>query len=239
MQKMPFPINDLGHLPHILIVDDDERIRDLTSRYLEDHGFVAICASSAPHARTLLEEFTVDVMVVDVMMPGETGLEFTKSLQGKRNVPVLLLTALSEANNRIEGLESGADDYLTKPFEPRELVLRLNSILRRSMNSSKAISGYGIGPYIFDVSSDTFMGSGASKPLTETETRLLKAMASRKGEVVSREELADICDIDGGGRSIDVQVTRLRRKIEENPKSPKHLQTVRGKGYRLFVEETS
>lgn len=226
----------LGQKPHVLVVDDDDRIRDLVSRYLHDHGFVSMCARDAKQAHALTERFVFDVLVVDVMMPGESGLEFTQKIQVKQNVPVLLLTALAEAEDRIKGLESGADDYLSKPFEPRELVLRLQSLLKRSKNHDKRVI-YRVGAFEYDPANDTVLGPDGVVLLTDTESRLLKALASKPSQVFSREDLSEICGIEGGGRTIDVQVTRLRKKIEQDSKTPHYLQTVRGKGYRLHVEE--
>lgn len=221
--------------PHILVVDDDERIRDLVSRYLWEHDFVTMEAADAVQARDMLARFSFDAMVLDVMMPGETGLELTKSLQV--DIPVLLLTALGEAEDRITGLEAGADDYLPKPFEPRELVLRLNAILRRTAKPQETLQPFKIGRWRFDPQRVELSDGGEVLPLTTMEQNLIRALAGRPGEPISREELADICGIEAGERTIDVQVTRLRRKIEENTKNPRYLQTVRGKGYLLRVED--
>ena len=223
--------------PHVLVVDDDERIRDLVSRYLWDHDFVVMEADGAAQARKMLEKFEFDALVVDVMMPGETGLELTKSLQGVHDVPVLLLTALGEAEDRISGLEAGADDYLAKPFEPRELVLRLNAILRRTAKAQETLRPFKIGRWRFDPELGKLSDAGEVLSLTTVEQNLIRALAGRPAEPISRDELAEICGVDAGERTIDVQVTRLRRKIEEDTKNPRYLQTVRGKGYLLRIED--
>ena len=223
--------------PHILVVDDDERIRDLVSRYLWDHDFVVMEAEGAGQAREMLERFEFDALVVDVMMPEETGLEFTSSLRGVHEVPVLLLTALGEAEDRISGLEAGADDYLAKPFEPRELVLRLNAILRRTAKPQETLRPFKIGRWRFDPALQELRDGDEVLSLTTVEQNLIRALAGRPGDAISRDELAEICGVDAGERTIDVQVTRLRRKIEEDTKNPRYLQTVRGKGYLLRTED--
>ncbi len=219
--------------PHILVVDDDERIRDLVSRYLWDHDFVVMEAEGAGQAREMLERFEFDALVVDVMMPEETGLEFTSSLRGVHEVPVLLLTALGEAEDRISGLEAGADDYLAKPFEPRELVLRLNAILRRTAKPQETLRPFKIGRWRFDPALQELRDGDEVLSLTTVEQNLIRALAGRPGDAISRDELAEICGVDAGERTIDVQVTRLRRKIEVDTKNPRYLQTVRGAGYML------
>lgn len=231
------PDLDLSARPHVLVVDDDARISDLVSRYLQDHGFIVMTAENAADARILLKSFEFDVMVVDVMMPGETGLEFVKDMRGKLPIPVLLLTALGEATDRITGFESGADDYLSKPFEPRELVLRLQSILRRAAPKRDAAKPFKIGRWTFDPEHEELKDGSEIQKLTATEVNLVRALAARPREVISREELAQKCGIDSGERTIDVQVTRLRRKIEADTKTPRFLLTVRGKGYMLRTEE--
>lgn len=224
--------------PHILVVDDDGRICDLVSRYLRDHGFIAITANDAEQALKTLESFDVDALVLDVMMPGMTGMELTEKLreQGKQE-PVLLLTALGEIDDRITGFESGADDYLTKPFEPKELVLRLKAILKRTQKAQRNTDMFSIGKWHFDTRHDELAQGTDIMNLTSVEAGLLRALCLSAGEVVSREELARRCGLSAGERTIDVQVTRLRRKIEEDTKSPRYLQTVRGKGYILRAKE--
>ncbi len=222
---------------HILIIDDDERICTLVSRFLHEHGFIVLMAHSANEADELMMRFEFDALVVDVMMPDRTGLEFIHDLrQSGSNIPTLLLTALGEAADRISGFESGADDYLSKPFEPIELVLRLKAILRRTKTTISNDVSYMIGKWSFDPKYDELKNGNDIVSLTSMEANLLRALSKSTGEVVSRGELASRCNIDAGERTIDVQVTRLRRKLEENTKSPRYLQTIRGKGYLLRAD---
>lgn len=222
--------------PHVLVVDDDRRIRDLLSRYLDEYGFVVLSAEDAGQAKELLKSFEVDVLVVDVMMPGQSGVDFTQELRAQCLTPVVLLTALGDVDDRVKGLEAGADDYLPKPFEPRELVLRLNAILKRTAKTISVDRAFRVGPWVFDPESNVLEGEGRTIKLTSTEVLLMKAFGQSDGEVLSREALAKACDIDSGERTVDVQITRLRRKIEEDTKNPRFLKTVRGKGYILRVE---
>lgn len=228
----------LAPKPHILVIDDDKRIRELVSRYLKENGFVVVTAQDAADARAVMKGFEFDALVVDVMMPGETGLEFTRALRKEEgeSIPVLLLTALGEIDDRVTGFEAGADDYLPKPFEPRELVARLNAILKRTAKKQED-RPFKIGNWHFDPAHDELSDGENRLRLTTVEANLLRALASRPGEVMSREKLAGICGVDAGERTIDVQVTRLRRKIEADTKAPRYLQTVRGKGYLLRSEE--
>ncbi len=223
-------------LPHILVVDDDKRIARLVCRYLSDHDYMALRAENADEARLALEDMEFDALVVDVMMPGESGLEFVQDLRKRNvNVPVLLLTALGEIEDRVAGFEVGADDYLSKPFEPKELLLRLNAILRRTQKK-KAATRFKIGRWVFDEALQSLDDGAQQVRLTTMEMNLLRALARTPGIAVSREELASVCELDAGERTIDVQVTRLRRKLEEDTKNPRHLQTIRGKGYLLRVD---
>ena len=226
---------DTAHMPHILVVDDDDGIRDLVTRYLNENGFFSLSVSSAEEALQALEIGEFDALVVDVMMPKITGLEFTQSLREKNNIPILLLTALGETQDRVSGLEMGADDYLVKPFEPRELVLRLKSILRRVPVKEGQDYPVIIGKWQFDPAYKemTHENESLSVTLTEGEVALLCALLEKPGEVIARKELAEKCGMDGGERTVDVQITRLRRKIEEDSKAPRIIQTVRGKGYML------
>jgi two-component system phosphate regulon response regulator OmpR len=227
----------LAARPHILVVDDDDRIRSLVSRFLTAEGFLVVTAPDAAHARVLCRRLIIDAMVVDVMMPGEDGLSLTRALRAERDIPVLLLTALGEAESRIAGLEAGADDYLAKPFEPRELVLRLQAILRRRPQAVPAAAAYRVGRWRYDAADNTLSDGGQVVALTGVEANLLKALAGRAGQAVSRDELAALCELEAEGeRTIDVQVTRLRKKLEDDPKAPRMLQTVRGKGYLLRAE---
>lgn len=227
----------LAARPHILVVDDDDRIRSLLSRFLTAEGFVVVTAPDAAAARTLRQRMIFDAMVVDVMMPGEDGLSLTRSLRAAGDVPVLLLTALGEAESRIAGLEAGADDYLAKPFEPRELVLRLQAILRRRPQPAPAAASYRVGRWRYDPDGQNLTDGDETVALTGVEANLLKALAGRAGQAVSREELVVLCGLEAEGeRTIDVQVTRLRKKLDDDSKAPRMLQTVRGKGYLLRAE---
>jgi two-component system phosphate regulon response regulator OmpR len=218
----------------ILVVDDDRRIRDLLSRYLRKNDFGVVTASDAMHARRLLELFIFDLLIVDVMMPGETGVSLTRAIREKNPLQsVLMLTALGEADDRISGLEAGADDYLTKPFEPRELLLRVKSILRRQPQDEKSEQTLQFGACHFDAHRDILECGQERIHLTLAESNLLKVLAAEKGKVWSRQALLAATGIEGNERTIDVQVTRLRRKIENDPKAPLYLQTVRGQGYVL------
>ncbi len=226
----------LEQRPHVLVVDDDDRIRDLVARYLTEHGFVVATTAGAAEARVVMEAFSFDVLVIDVMMPGETGLELTRDLRSRSDIPVLLLTALGETDDRIAGFETGADDYLPKPFEPRELVLRLQAILRRKPKARDVMESIRVGRWVYDPSINTLADGDEVQNLTTAEATLMRALVSRAGQVVGRDELVKMCGVDDiGERTIDVQVTRLRRKIEEDSKMPRILQTVRGKGYLLRV----
>ncbi len=238
--KEPQQTQNYNDRPHILVVDDDARIRDLVARYLTDHDFLVMDAPDASAARDILEHFTFDAMVVDVMMPGEGGLNFTRFVQNEVGVPVILLTALGEADDRIRGLESGADDYLAKPFEPRELILRLQALLRRSQTQVKNTNQPAvIGRWTFDRIRKTLTAgsttNGQTTALTAGEATLLGALYDQAGVIITREDLAVACGADPDSRSIDVQITRLRRKLEVDTRRPQYLQTVRGKGYVLHV----
>ncbi len=219
---------------HILVVDDDARLRELLQQYLTGSGFRVSAAQSAGDARNKMESLAFDLIVLDLMMPGESGLQFAQSLRTGNSVPILMLTAMGEADARIKGFEAGADDYLAKPFEPRELVLRIHSILRRVPRPVElAPKTARLGEVVFDLDRDELSRAGEAIPLTTGEQRLLHMLAERPGIVFSREELTRILAPGGGERTIDVQVTRLRRKIEPDPKIPRYLQTVRGQGYIL------
>jgi two-component system phosphate regulon response regulator OmpR len=223
---------------HILVVDDDARLRTLLSRYLAENGFRVSTASHAADARDKMRFLAPDALVLDVMMPGETGLALTASLRAERaGVPILLLTARGAPEDRIAGFESGADDYLGKPFEPRELVLRLRAMLRRSasLTAETLLAGpLRLGPLSFDPARAELSGPDGPIHLTGGESALLAALAAKPNEVLTREEIAAALQMDDTGeRAIDVQVTRLRRKIEADPREPRFLHTVRGRGYVL------
>ena len=225
--------------PHLLIVDDDERIRGLLRKFLARNGFLVTPARDAAHARALLTGLEFDLIVLDVMMPGEDGVELTRALREKIATPILLLTAKGETADRILGLEAGADDYLPKPFEPRELLLRINAILRRIPKPAARAEpprSLHLGEVRYDVTRGELWRGRDLVRLTATESLLMRVFAARAHEPVSRQELVE--DLGGGvaeaqERAVDVQITRLRRKIETDPKSPRYLQTVRGSGYML------
>ncbi len=224
-------------VPHILVVDDDDRLRSLLRRYLTEQGFRVTTAGDVAEARSKLRSLAFDLLVLDIMMPGESGLDLTRSLRRDSNVPILLLTAMGESIDRIDGLECGADDYLTKPFEPRELVLRIKAVLRRVPQplevDQKEVH---FGGYCFDLEREELRRGEAFVRLTAAEVGLLKALARRPGVPVSREDLTGGDSGPGNTRAVDVQVTRLRRKIESNPRFPRYLQTVRGTGYVLVPD---
>lgn len=222
--------------PHLLVVDDDTRIRDLLKQYLTSNGFRVTVAASAADARSKLGGLDFDLLILDVMMPGESGIELTKALRIEKEVPILMLTALSETESRVSGLEAGADDYLPKPFDPRELILRVNNILRRGGPAlTPKVEQIVFGPYTFQIPRRELKCSGKQVKLTDREQDILALFAERAGETIPRQELIS-GDATVGERTIDVQINRLRRKIEEDPANPVWLQTVRGVGYRLSVE---
>ncbi|MEM6906521.1 MAG: response regulator [Pseudomonadota bacterium] len=224
---------------HILIVDDDQRIRDLLKRFLTRNGYLVSTARDAAHASRLLVNLAFDLLVVDVMMPGEDGLSFTRRLREGTDTPVLLLTARQEAIDRIEGLEAGADDYLAKPFEPRELLLRCAAILRRSLPqgpSEAPPKSLTLGPNSYDIVRGELLCAGQPVRLTSTEQALMRVFSQQPNQPVTRERLAEELGGNDGAvqeRAVDVQITRLRRKLEGDPKNPRYLQTVRGAGYML------
>ena len=217
--------------PHLLVVDDDARLRELLRRYLSDSGFRVTAAADASEARSSLASFAFDLVVLDVMMPGENGLELTRALRAEGRVPVLLLTAMAEPEDRVNGLEQGADDYLSKPFEPRELVLRIRNLLQRRPAADVVSKDIRLGGCRFDVVRGELYRGGDVVHLTAAEAGLLSTLAQKAGQAVSREELS--ISLSGNVRNVDVQMTRLRRKIERDQRFPRYLQTVRGTGYIL------
>lgn len=228
--------------PHLLIVDDDERIRTLLQKFLMRHGFLVTAARDAGHARRVLSGLEFDLIVMDVMMPGEDGVSLTRDLRQRSETPVLLLTAKGETEDRIAGLEAGADDYLAKPFEPKELLLRINAILRRMPEPSeepplpKVLS---LGPIRYDMERGEMWQGEDLIRLTATESQLMRIFSAQVGEALSRTQLVEDLGRDRGQaqeRAVDVQITRLRRKIETDPKQPRYLQTVRGAGYMLMTD---
>jgi two-component system, OmpR family, phosphate regulon response regulator OmpR len=226
--------------PHLLVVDDDARLRNLLRRYLTDSGFRVTGVADAREARAQLAAIAFDLIVLDVMMPGENGLDLTRVLRSERSaidrIPVLLLTAMAEPEDRINGLEQGADDFLAKPFEPRELVLRIRNILQRrpaTEEPAAPLADIRFGGFRFDITrAELFRGEDLVR-LTAAETALLLSLTNRAPQPVSREELSQSSQFSGNVRNVDVQMTRLRRKIETSPRNPRYLQTVRGTGYAL------
>ena len=224
---------------HLLIVDDDERIRELLQKFLVRNGFLVSAARDAAHARRVLAGLEFDLIVMDVMMPGEDGVSLTQSLRETLSTPILLLTARGETEHRIAGLEAGADDYLAKPFEPKELLLRINAILRRMPETPAAQAVPKIlhlGPIRYDIERGEMWQGDDLVRLTATESQLMRIFSACPGEPVSRAKLVEDLGRDRGQaqeRAVDVQITRLRRKIETDPKQPRYLQTVRGAGYML------
>ena len=225
--------------PHLLIVDDDERIRGLLQKFLMRNGFLVSAARDAAHARRILSGLEFDMIILDVMMPGEDGVSLTRAIRETSKTPIMLLTAKGETEDRIQGLEAGADDYLGKPFEPKELLLRINAILRRMPESSEADmvpKVLNLGPIRYDIERGEMWQGDTPVRLTATENQLMKIFAGCPGEAVSRAKLVEDLGRDRGQaqeRAVDVQITRLRRKIETDPKQPRYLQTVRGAGYML------
>ncbi len=219
---------------HILVVDDDEGIRSLVKQYLNQNNYLVTTASSAEDAKEKIEIVKFDLIVLDIMMPGKSGLEFTQDNKSKLNTPIILLTAKGEATERIQGLETGADDYLPKPFEPKELILRIKNILNKTQvkNIKKAVE---FGNTKIDLNKLFIIKNDKEFKINNTEKIILEKMINSPGKTFSREDIADIINLEKE-RSIDVIITRLRKKIEEDPKSPKYLQTIRGEGYVLWIE---
>jgi two-component system phosphate regulon response regulator OmpR len=227
------PLSD--DAPHILVVDDDERIRDLLGGYLRQNGLRVTQAENGAAARSRLNCFTFDCIILDVMMPGESGFDIAESLRKESDVPILMLTARSEPEHRVRGLELGVDDYVPKPFEPRELLLRLQNILRRH-SSPKAKQGQvQFGPFTFDLRRNELKRGDELIRLTDKERAVLREFALSGGELVSREDLARLGEYENE-RAVDVQINRLRQKIETDPANPAYLHTVRGKGYVLYLD---
>ncbi len=227
------PLDD--NAPHILVVDDDQRIRDLIVRFLFESGFRVSAAHDAEAARAAMRGLAFDLVVLDVMMPGESGLELARDLKRIAPIPICMLTALAEPEQRIEGLEAGVDEYMTKPFEPRELLLRLQNILRRNRVQTGPQDEIRMGDFMFHVGRGELKRGEESIKLTERERELLRLLGGRAGKPIPRHELAND-ESTGSERAIDVQINRLRRKIESDPSNPVYLQTVRGKGYILYVD---
>lgn len=236
MAAMNLPAPGGGSEPHFLVVDDDERLRALLQRYLSASGYRVTVAPGSSEARALMKSMEFDLLILDVMMPGESGLELAAHVRKNSRVPILMLTARGDPADRILGLETGADDYLPKPFEPRELLLRIASLLRRAAPAELAAPGpVRMGQALFDPATSRLTRAGKPVKLTGAEAALLQLFAAYAGRPFSRSELCKKLNV-ALERSIDVQVTRLRRKIEEDPKLPLYLQTVRGVGYMLVPD---
>ena len=219
---------------HILVVDDDDRIRDLVKQYLEENNFLTSTARDAFEAKKKLEIIKFDIIVLDVMMPGQSGLSLTEEIKKNNPTPIILLTAKGEVKDRIVGLELGADDYLGKPFEPKELLLRIKNILNKTLQNNK-IDKISIGTSNLDLSKLTIEKKGQKYKINNTEKTILKKMIQYPGKIFSRNEIGKLINIDKE-RSVDVVITRLRQKIENDSKKPQYLQTIRGVGYVLWIE---
>lgn len=227
----PLPDN----APHVLIVDDDQKIRALLGRFLTSNGFRVTEAADAAAARSYMRGLAFDLVLLDVMMPGECGLSLARDLKATRPVPICMLTALADTEDRINGLEAGVDDYVPKPFEPRELLLRIRNILRRGQTQGAPRDEIRMGPCVFNITRGELKRDDETIKLTERERDLMRLFAQRIGLAVARHELSND-DSTGSERAIDVQINRLRRKIEADPSNPVYLQTVRGKGYILYTD---
>jgi len=219
---------------HILIVDDDNRIRDLLKEYLKDNSYMVSTSENAENAKIKLSHFKFDLIVLDVMMPGQNGYDLTKDIKKNMKVPIILLTAKSEVENRIKGLELGADDYISKPFEPKELLLRIRNIINKN-NMIDLNSKHFVGKAQIDLDKMIINMEGENKKINTSEKKILIEMLANPGKTYSREQISKLSGINQE-RSIDVMITRLRQKIENNPKNPKYLQTIRGSGYVLWIE---
>ena len=221
---------------HILVVDDDDRIRDLLAQFLRERDLRVSTAPDGEAALKLADQMQFDLVILDVMMPGLDGFEVTEKLREQDQTPILLLTARGEPADRIKGLSLGADDYLPKPFEPEELILRVQAILRRTLPKLRGPQAVEFGPWRFDLDASRLERDGEPVRLTGGEAALLATLAAQPGETVSRAALAERAGGEAGERAVDVQITRLRRKIEADPKAPLHIQTVRGEGYKLIAQ---
>ena len=219
---------------HILIVDDDDRIRSLLKDYLSENRYIVSTAENADQAKKKLEYIRFDIIILDVMMPGQNGYELTKEIKKQLKVPIILLTAKGEVENRIKGLEIGADDYIGKPFEPKELLLRIKNIINKNIKIDSK-SKHKVGSAEIDLNKMIVNLNNESKKINNSEKKVLIEMLANPGKAYSREEIGKISGISQE-RSIDVMITRLRQKIEMNPKNPKYLQTIRGSGYVLWIE---
>tara|TARA_X000001036_G_scaffold123533_1_gene117017 strand:- start:243 stop:917 length:675 start_codon:yes stop_codon:yes gene_type:complete len=218
---------------HILVVDDDDRIRDLLKDYLSENNYIVSTAENAEQAKKKMKYFKFNIIILDVMMPGQNGYDLTKEIKKEIKVPIILLTAKGEVENRIRGLELGADDYIGKPFEPKELLLRINNVIKNNKVNLK--SKYSIGKALVDLNKMNIILDNKNKKINNSEKKILIEMLSNPGKTYSRDDIGKISGISQE-RSIDVMITRLRQKLELNPKNPKYLQTIRGSGYVLWIE---
>jgi two-component system phosphate regulon response regulator OmpR len=220
-------------LYHILVIDDDTRLRTLLGRFLDENGFQTSLAKDTDEAKKMMQELMFDLLIVDVMLPNENGVDFTVDFRKSSRIPIIMLTARGEFDDRIKGLESGADDYLQKPFEPKELLLRINNILKRMSVIQDLKNICRFGEFTFNLAESRLKKGEEFIHVTDSEAKILNILCKEKGNSVSREKLSELC---GGidNRSIDVQITRLRKKIEQNPKQPHYLQTVRNHGYVIY-----
>jgi two-component system phosphate regulon response regulator OmpR len=222
---------------HILVVDDDTRLRNLLQRFLRENSYLVSTAKDADEARFMMQQYKFSLLIVDIMMPKENGLEFLAKLRLENSVPVIMLTAMGDVENRIIGLEQGADDYVAKPFEPKELLLRIGSILKRTPVEKKENQKLDLGLFVFDMQTKELVSKqGQLLHITPVEQNLLAILGAKSGQVFSREKLSEILGAGQSPRSIDVQITRLRKKIEKDSKNPRYLQTLRGKGYMLLSD---
>ena len=219
---------------HVLVVDDDNKIRDLIKQFLNENGFIVSTAANAEEAKSKIDIFNFNLMVLDVMMPGQDGYDLTKEIKESRNIPIILLTAKGEVEHRIHGLGLGADDYLGKPFEPQELLLRIKNIIKKSI-APDILASSKIGNAELNLNKMTIKLNEKIQKINSTEKRVLLKMLASPGKIFSRSEIGKISQISKE-RSIDVMITRLRKKIELNPKNPKYLQTIRGSGYVLWIK---
>ncbi len=224
----------MDNLNHILVVDDDDRIRALLKEYLNENKFLVTTAQNADEAKTKLSHFKFDLIVLDVMMPGQSGYDLTKEIKGNNCPPIILLTAKGEVENRIKGLELGADDYIGKPFEPKELLLRIKNIISKKVKIDLG-KKHSVGDAIIDLNKMTIKLKNGQRKINVTEKKILMEMLANPGKTYSRSKIGELSGIQQE-RSIDVMITRLRQKIETDPKNPKYLQTIRGSGYVLWIE---
>ena len=222
---------------HILVVDDDTRLRNLLQRFLRENSYLVSTAKDADEARFMLQQYKFSLLIVDIMMPKENGLDFLAKLRIENSVPVIMLTAMGDVEDRIIGLEQGADDYVSKPFEPKELLLRIGNILKRAPKEKKENQRLDLGMFVFDMQTKELVSKqGQLLHITPVEQSLLAILGAKSGQVFSRERLSEILGSGQSPRSIDVQITRLRKKIEKDSKNPRYLQTLRGKGYMLLSD---